>query len=97
MTSLAGGRHLLVGRKITLNMAGVVEINARAPLVRIAGEFRVPLGKASELDAMTNLALRFGKMSNVKVFTMMLLVTGRAGQLARFHSTNVSDSRPGPK
>lgn len=82
VTSLAGGRRLLVGRKITLNMAGVVEINARAPLVRIAGEFRMPLCEANELDAMTNLALRFGKMRNVKIFAVMFLVADRAGQIA---------------
>jgi hypothetical protein len=75
----------------------VVEINAGAPLVRITSEFRVPFGKAGELDLMANLALRFGKMSNVKVFTVMLLVAGRAGQLTRFHSTNISDGRPGPE
>ena len=63
-------------------MSGVVEINARAPLVRITGELWMPLDKASELNAMANLALRFGKMSNVKVFTMMFLVAGRAGQFA---------------
>ena len=78
-------------------MTGVVEVNARAPLVRITSEFRMPFGKASELDLMANLALRFGKTSNVKVFTMMLLVAGRAGQLARFHSTNISDGSPSPE
>jgi hypothetical protein len=98
VTGLAGsGRLLFIGGKIPLNMTGMVEINARAPLVRITGKFRVPFGEASELDLMTNLALGFGKMSNVKIFTMMLLVAGRAGELARFHSTNISDGRPGPE
>ena len=32
-------------------------------------------------DAMTDLALRFGKMRNVKVFAVMFLVAGRAGQI----------------
>ena len=63
-------------------MAGVVEINARAPLVRITGEFWMPLDKASELNAMANLALRFGKVSNVKIFAVMFLVAGGASQLA---------------
>lgn len=81
MTSLAGSGRLLLGSgKMILNVAGMVEINARAPLIRIGGKLRMPFGKTGELHAMTNLALRFGKMSNVKVFAVMFLVADRARQ-----------------
>ena len=96
MTSLAGGGRLLFRRReMVLNVARMVEVKARPPLIRIAGEFRMPFGKAGELDAMTNLELWFGKMSNVKVFAVMLLVAGRARQIARFHSIHISDSSAG--
>lgn len=65
-------------------MTGVIEVEARAALVRVTCEFGVPVGETRKLNPVTDLTLVLGKVSHFKILAVVFLVTGRAGELANF-------------
>jgi len=73
----------------------VFEVDARAALVRVTGEFGMPIRKTRKLDTVTDLTLLLGKVSDVKILSVMFLMAGRARQLAGPHPIHICNRGAG--
>jgi hypothetical protein len=68
--------------EMLFQMRGVIEENASASGVGIAGEFWMTVFEALELDGMARLTLGVREMLQIKIMAMMFLMADRASSSA---------------